>query len=224
MSRRTVKAMIRALLYSSAFAIVFPASAAVILSPQAVVSNSAGDFGAGFTIANTIDGSGLPAFTSGVTDFDDYLASNPLHSFNPGTEWFSPENGVRTSTIIYDLGGSYLITKMALWNEDAGGLTDVTVSGCSDSVCSSATTLLSLTALTDNADTANYPADVLDISDFTTSYVRLVVNGPQNAARWNGLAMGEVAFAFAAAVPEPGTLALLGLGLAGLAVGRRRKQ
>lgn len=220
------KATVQSLLALGALVVTLPASAGAILSPTSVVSNTAGDFGAGFTIVNTINGSGLPAFTSGVTDFGTYLGGNPLHSFNPGTEWFSPNNGVRTSTIVYDLGASYTITRMALWNEDAGGLTDVSVAACSDAACTTAAPLLGATALTDNPNSQNYPADVLDITDATTRYVRLIVNGPQDASAWDGLAMGEVAFdTAAAAVPEPGSLALFGLGfvIAGVARSRLRR-
>ena len=56
--------------------------ATVIMSPVAAPVNTLGEFGACCDIGNSIDGSGLaPGFISGVTDFDAYLALNPLHSF-----------------------------------------------------------------------------------------------------------------------------------------------
>lgn len=70
-------------------------SAATIVAPVTAVTTSQfiSSSGNDYFIENTIDQSGLSLpFISGVTDFDSYLASKPMHTSNAnGNEWFSQD-------------------------------------------------------------------------------------------------------------------------------------
>lgn len=209
-------------LFVSALAAAFSAAsfASAILSPTAVISNTAGEYAAG-DLAHVHDQSGLSAgFTSGVTDFDTYLAGNPTHTDSyPGFEWFSIED-VTAGTIVFDLGADYLVDRFALWNEEYTGLASVTVT----------TSLLLDFSSSAGGGTHNpansplgsgYPAEVfaLDGGARATRYVKLDLTGPQPGFLYNGLSMGEIAFSVNP-VPEPATMAVLCAGT--LALLRRK--
>jgi hypothetical protein len=197
------------------------ASAGVILSPTSVVLNTAGNFSSADPIENTINQAGMDTpFTSGVTDFDTYMAGNPLHNYGYTTEWFSP-TGVYSGTIIYDLGADYSLSQMALWNEDASGLATVSMYTCPDSACSTSTFIGTFDP-TPNTYGVDYPAQVVPFVG-TTEYVELFVTGPGPNDGWDGLAMGEVAFD-TSSVPEPSTFLLLGGGLAAVIWRRARRK
>ena len=100
-----------------------PAQASVITSPTgATASSTFIAAGFDFDIGNTIDHSGLSTnFISGVSDFDAYLAGNPMHtSLADHNEWFS-QLGVTQASIIYDLGSVKTVDRLALWNEEFSG-------------------------------------------------------------------------------------------------------
>lgn len=201
------------------------AAAAVILSPVAVVNTVPEFFPGCCAIGRTIDQSGLSAgFTSGVTDFDTYTGTSPLHSISFGLEWFAP-SGTFVQTIDYDLGASYLVDRAAVWNEESWGASTVDIFTSADNITYASVGTFGLT----NHLVASYGADILNVSDSTARYVRFVVTGipgPDGDGSDNtSVSLGEVAFSVGGArqVPEPASLALMGLGLAGLAAFRRRK-
>ena len=201
------------------------ARAQAIFSPIAVPVNTAGDFDASADIGQTIDQSGLfTGFASGVTNFDSYIASNPLHDQGfSGREWFSA-GGVTTGTIVYDLGAGAGFDRLALWNEDSIGIATMTVDASNDLSFSVGVTSFGVFAPTNNPEGANYPAQVFALAPTSARYVRLQVQAPVGAAF---VSMGEIAFRSAAvvAVPEAGTLALAlpALAMVGTIVIRRRK-
>ena len=215
-----------ALVMTAAVTPIGTAGAAVILSPvSAVIDSSGPGFG---TINDTFNQNGLTAgFTSGVTDFDAYLAGNPLHDWIfAGNEWFG-NSGTSSAVVTYDLGALFTIDRLALWNEEASGIGLLDLLGSTDGIAFSP--LASGLAPTDNFETDDYAADVFAFAATQVRYVRFEMSDcPQplrdESAPFPACAIGEVAFSSGAtAVAEPATLLLLGMGIASLGIGARRR-
>ena len=202
-----------------------PAQASVITSPtDATASSTFIAAGFDFDIGNTIDHSGLSAnFINGVSDFDAYLAGNPMHtSVADHNEWFS-QLGVTQASIIYDLGSVKTVDRLALWNEEFSGFGTGRIAYSLDGQ-----TFLSLISISPvdspfdgSPSDQPYGAQVFGWETVSARYFRFDVSGcPQpdgDPALLCGI--GEVAFSVVQQepplVPEPGTLSLLALGLAG---------
>ena len=196
-------------------------AAGVILSPIAITNNTLGTYGSipANSIDFTFDGSGLPAFTSGVTDFATYAAINPSHaSFDTTNAWASAA-GVFSGVIDYDLGALYAINQVALWNQDGGALQGINSFDILTSDNSSFTGAVNVGSF--NASDASTLMQTFALAPSVGQYLRLQINS--NYGGTCCVTLGEIA-ADVDTVPEPGTLALLGLGLVGFAASRRRQQ
>ena len=197
------------------------ASAATIVS---AVSATATD-DVGNTIGRTIDQSGLNVnYISGVTDFDAYMALNPIHSLIfVGNEWFTNSNVV-SATLVFDLGSVMAIDRLALWNEDAAGFGFGRVS---TSVDGSNYSFLTNITPTDNPLNVDYGAEVFGFGVTAARYFQIEVRDcPQpdpNGNIYTGCAMGEIAFSAVNVIPVPAAGLLVLTGIAALGLARRRK-
>ena len=195
------------------FVLVAPSNAGAILSPVAMLANSAGEAAPG-DAAHVFDQSGLSStFTSGVTDFATYMAGSPSHTFlYSGFEWFS-SLGVHSGFFIFDLGAAYNLLHVADWNDEFSGLTSLTVSTCATAACAAPVAIGGGTPTNWPDTVTSYTADVFALSGASSRYLRIDMTGPQALADYDGLSMGEIAFDVTpAAAPEPSSLFLIASG------------
>lgn len=205
-------------------AIASPAAAQTIVSATSAVINAGGPgFG---SINDTFNQNGLLTnYTSGVTNFNSYIAGNPQHNLVfSGNEWFS-NSGTSSAQVTYDLGAVMGIDALALWNEDIAGIGLLNLFGSADGVTFGA--LGSFTP-TNNTDNANYGADVFTFAATSLRYVRFDMSRcPQAPGSFDSCAIGEVAFRTAqvgGGVPEPATWAMMLLGFGALGGMLRRQR
>lgn len=208
-------------------ALCLSASATTIVGATGAVINVGGPgFG---NIADTYNQNGLSTnYTSGVTDFDAYIASNPTHTILfSGYEWFS-NFGTNSATVTYDLGSVFNLSKLALWDEEIAGIGHFNLLTSTDGT--NFTTLATGLTPPDNPDNVDYSATVFSFNTTAAQYVRLEMSGcPQSGgADRQYCAIGEVAFGAETGtstdLPEPASLGLLTLGLACLSNSLRRRK
>jgi hypothetical protein len=123
---------IRSFIVAVAFFVVLDgeALAAVTLQPVSASTNM-GEYvlydarGATvFSASHVIDQAGRSTpspgwdlyYTSNVTDFDSYVASQPTAYHYGGYSAWASSEGVRSGNFDLDLGGNYIVSAMALWN------------------------------------------------------------------------------------------------------------
>lgn len=202
------------------------ANASTILGATNIINNTLGDRDANVDIGNSIDQSGLSSgYTSGITDFDTYIGGTPSHSLIAvDKEWFA-SSGVTSGLVDFDLGGVYSLDRVAIWNEDATGVSRLNIYTSLDSLFA-VNTLVGTFSLTNNPRDTDYFADVLSLAALTDArYVRFDILGayPDDKGSANQASLGEVAFSVSP-VPIPAAAWLFGTALIGLiGFGKRRK-
>ena len=197
---------------------------AIVGAVNGVINSGGPGFGA---LANTWNQAGLSSnYVSGVTDFDTYIASNPMHTWVFACcEWFSNQ-GASSASVTYDLGLTQGVNALALWNEESSGIGTLDLYGSSDGI-SFFSLSLGLTPIDNPSGDFDYPAQVFNFSSANVRYIRFdMSNCPQPDSDFDACAIGEVAFRTANVVPEPATYAMLlpGLIAVGLAARRRRSR
>jgi hypothetical protein len=198
-------------------------------------------FGAATTMGNyptyepfrAINQSGLSAgYSSGVTDFDTYVATtSTVGGANGLNAWFASSGNV-VGNFDFDLGGSHLIESFALWSDPQPisnqGIRQFNLFADDNSGFSSPELLGSFTAADANcvgctpaqADAFNL-AQVFGFTPTAASYVRLQILS--NYGNTDTTGISEAAFEVAP-VPLPAAAWLLLSGLGGIgALARRRK-
>jgi len=195
-----------------------------ILSPVGVLTNTLGNAGVGDDL-HMIDQSGLSSgFTSGITDFNSYLAGNPTHTtIYFGYEWFpsfSFDGSQLPGVFVFDLGSVYSIDAMAIWNEESGGVKDIMLSIPSGPVLGLYTVASDAAYLS----VGSYPAQVLTFGPIATQFIELTMYD-YYGTYYPSPSIGELAFRLTA-IPEPSTYAaVLGLGsLLGVGFLKRTKK
>ncbi len=194
------------------------ADSIVILEPVSTVTDMGTSFG---NLVRLRDQSGLSAgYTSSATEFDAYIASSPTHQNTGGGVAWGSAVGTPTGNVVFGLGSTTLITSMALWNRGSGVNARVVgfdLYAQSDNLFVGGTFLGSFTSSPGADDTA-VAAEVFTFAGTSAAFIRMNITSV--GALGTQASLGEVAFKN----PEPGTFALMGLGLIVLFGARRRQK
>lgn len=200
------------------------AGAATIVSAVSVTASSER---ASVPAINTINQSGLSTtYVSGVTDFDSYIGTNPLHTTSAfNNEWFSDFGNV-TPTLTFALGSVQTIDRVALWVEEASGFSTAVLSASTDGVSFGN---LGTINPADPPPSSAYPAQVFGFAPTMMQFFRMDMSGcPQpNPGATSECSLGEIAFSAGAGptpIPIPAGGALLLSALAALGATRRTRR
>lgn len=195
--------------------------AGVIISAIDARVNSGGPGYGGIVHSHNQDGL-YNKYISGLTDFDEYMATNPFHTSNYfGYEWFS-EIGTGASpvsaSVTFDLGRPTKIDAVALWNEESSGIGVLNLFGSLDGVnfFDIAHKLMPQDNPFDETrpnDDYRYSAEVFEIAKFDLQYIRFDMSAcPNQPSSFYSCSIGEVAFR-QTDIPEPYTLSLFLIGI-----------
>jgi hypothetical protein len=196
------------------------AQAGVIIEPVGISASAGLPVGdsAPTALGNIIDQSGLSApYVSGVTNFSAYVATTTA-SYSCSDGCFPELGGVAgiPATITFDLGLPTVVDAIVIWNQSGtASLVRFDLKGIGGN---SVTSLGSFTMPSSSQDSPE-PAEVFTFAPGMFSSLEMDITG--NACYDAGTKLNEVAFE--AVVPEPVSMTILGSGIVGLGVIRRRK-
>jgi hypothetical protein len=197
---------------------------AVTILPISGTTNN--QFNGTVSPANTIDPSDLVAGAHGVSVGDNWLTGN-LGVFNGGT-WPAALDAV---TISWDLGASYNLSSLHLWNHNEVGNTHRSIASAVVDVSEFANfaspTTITLASILQAPGTAGYLGT--DYTLVATGRYVQFRNMTKHTHPGTGdtnqyIGISEIRFE-GSLVPEPNSVIMLGLGIVGLStMARRRRQ
>jgi len=188
---------------------------------------------------SVIDQSGLSlGYVDGVTDFASYIAQAPAHDTTSRDEYFAAFSPNPDLPIDFDLGASYRIFQLALWNypfRSVGAILGFEVYTANTVDFLDAMLVGSFTALNDgggNVFPQTNGVQVSDLSDTNARYLRIrvltsvsfdeVLDVTGDSTQYG---LSEAAFdtgpVSSTEIPEPGTVTMMLTGL-GVLIFRRR--
>jgi hypothetical protein len=195
----------------------------VILEPTAISSPQGSFTNPDYGLPHMIDQSGLAVgYVSGTTGFDTYVPAT-LHSspdFGTNSGFTNSSAGV-PQTITFDLGSIFTITGIGFWaTGNTGSVTQFRLFADTDADFGNGNSGQLDGTFNALAGTGSDLGQVFDFAAVSTEFVHLIV---LNMAAGSNIFPGIGEIAFASATPEPATLALFGLALAGLGFSRRKQ-
>jgi hypothetical protein len=202
------------------------ARADVIVSPTAIIHNDFGDTPfPSSPQANMINQSNVTPFTSGVTNFAAYVASNPTAGCNDCAGQYSGAPGVAGGNIDFDLGSQYRINALGLFNGSSRGMLRVAVYTSTAADFSTETLAGNFFPSVFGDPIGNVQIQVLNLVPTTAEFVRLNITSFAQPDSCHCLGVSEVTFGVAPApgpTPGAGSAGLAALALAGFYARARR--
>lgn len=170
------------------------AEATQIIQPQSA-STDMGENGS-FILDKAINQSNLSTtYTSGVTDFNDYLSGNPTNGFIGS--WIATR-GTTAGSVTFDLGNVFDLDAMAMWG--SVNLFSVQNFDLFASLTGAEGSFVSLGSFFQNLEIGTDPAQVFNFNTTTAQFIRMDIKDSYSPLN---VGIGEVAFKTADVTPEP---------------------